>query len=449
MTYDYDILFLGGGLNYAGAVIASRAGLKCALIEKNPSHLGGTCLHNGCIPSKMYLQAAESVRLSKKPWIEGEVKLDMAKLDDEKEALLAASTHAIGKQCEKVDIIKGEGVLTEAHTLQAGERSVTAEYVIIGTGSHTFIPEGIVYDGKAVISSDEVLNMRTLPKKIAVYGSGAIGLEMASFFAAAGVETELIWRHDTLLPKAHPMISKNVLKQMETLGVKLLPKQSITEAKATPKRGVHIRFAEGEEHYVPMLLVATGRRANTDAIGKDKMVIGKKGIETDAHFETSLEKHYAIGDCNGKIQLAHAARAEVKYVVQRILGKEPEMIDLEKIVKFIHTLPCSYAAVGKTKYDLEKSGIAYAESVLPLRGLPFTHTHEGDFGVFALYADEEGFILGGEIFSPMAEELIAIVSMALAGEMDTATARKTILAHPTFSESLETAFRKLHASPLG
>ena len=443
MTYDYDILFLGGGLNYAGAVIASRAGLKCALIEKNPPHLGGTCLHNGCIPSKMYLQAAESIRLSRKPWIEGEVKLDMAKLDDEKEALLNAATNAIGKQCEKVDIIKGEGVLTEAHTLQVGKKTVTAAYVVIGTGSHSFMPEGIHYDGKAVISSDEVLNMRTLPEKIAVYGSGAIGLEMASFFAAAGVETELIWRHDSLLPKAHPMISKNILKQMEILGIKLLSEQSIVHAKATEKRGVHIQFADGKEHYVPMLLAATGRRANTDAIVTEKIVIDKKGIETDAHFETSLEKHYAVGDCNGKVQLAHAARAEVKYVVQRILGKEPETVDMEKIVKFIHTLPCSYATVGKSRYDLEKSGTAYTESVLPLRGLPFTHTHEGDLGVFVLYADEEGFILGGEIFSPMAEELIGIVSMALAGEMDAAAAGKTILAHPTFSESLETAFRKL------
>ena len=443
MTYDYDILFLGGGLNYAGAVIASRAGLKCALIEKTPPHLGGTCLHNGCIPSKMYLQAAESIRISKKPWIKGELKLDMAKLDDEKEALLEAATKAIGKQCEKVDIIKGEGELVAAHTLQVGEKKLTGHYVIIGTGSGSFIPEGINYDGRQIISSDEALNLRVLPEKIAIYGSGAIGLEMASFFAAAGVETELIWRHDKLLPKAHPMISKNSMNQMEQLGITLLPEHSIESAKSTEQRGVHIRFEDGKEHYVPMLLVATGRKPHTDAIKTEQMLVGKKGIETDAHFETTLAKHYAIGDCNGKIQLAHAARAEVKYVVQRILGKAPKPILLDSIVKFIHTLPCSYATVGKTKADLEKSGTVYKESVLPLRGLPFTHTHEGDLGVFALYTDEEGFILGGEIFSPMAEELIAIVSMALAGEMDAATVKGTILAHPTFSESLETAFRRL------
>ena len=442
MTYDYDILFLGGGLNYAGAVIASRAGLKCALIEKNPPHLGGTCLHNGCIPSKMYLQAAESIYLSKKPWIQGEVKLDMEKLDDEKEALLTATTKAIARQCEKVDIIKGEGELVGAHILQVGEKKLTGHYVIIGTGSSSFIPDNIHYDSKQIISSNEMLNLRELPEKIAIYGSGAIGLEMASFFAAAGVKTELIWRQERLLPKAHPMIFKNSMKQLEELGVTLLSEHSIKSAKTT-QRGVHIRFTEGKEHYVTMLLIATGRKPNTEMIKTEQIKIGKKGIETDEHFETSLANHYAIGDCNGKIQLAHAARAEVKYVVQKILGRDPKPVVLDTIVKFIHTLPCSYATVGKTKTDLERSGIAYKESVLPLRGLPFTHTHEGDLGVFALYADDEGFILGGEIFSPMAEELIAIVSMALAGEMDAATAKSTILAHPTFSESLETAFRKL------
>lgn len=219
MTYDYDILFLGGGLNYAAAVIASRAGLNCALVEQNPSHIGGTCLHNGCIPSKMYLQAAESIRLANKPWIKGSLKLDMAKLDDAKEALLLDATKAIDKQCEKVDIIKGEGILVEAHTLEVDKKRISGKYVIIGTGSHAYVPEGILYDGQQIITSDEVLNLRTLPKKIAVYGTGAIGLEMASFFAAAGVQTELIWRHDRLLPKAHPMISKNSMKQMEELGI--------------------------------------------------------------------------------------------------------------------------------------------------------------------------------------------------------------------------------------
>jgi len=442
MRYDYDILFLGGGLNYAGAVVASKAGLRCALVEKNPAHLGGTCLHNGCIPSKMYLEAAETIRRSQKKHLKGALTLEMAVLDEEKEALLDRATRAITKQCSQVEILEGEGALSAPHTVEVGGKKVTGRYVVIGTGSSPFIPEGIAYDGDAVLTSDDVLNLRELPEKIAVYGDGAIGLEMASFFAAAGVETELIWRHDTLLRKAHPTISSNLAHQLESIGVTLVPDHAIAEAKAT-KRGVHIRYADGSEHYVPKLLVATGRRANTAPIRTDAVAVNDRGIVTDEHFETTCPNHYAVGDCNGKIQLAHAARAEVLYAVKRILGKRPEPVDLSRIVKFIHTLPCSYAVVGRGKAELEKSGVRYRESVVPLRGLPFPHTHDGDDGVMAVYADEEGFIAGGELFCPGAEELIAAVSMALAGEMDAATAQRTILAHPTFSESLERAFSKL------
>jgi dihydrolipoamide dehydrogenase len=442
MNYEYDIVFLGGGLNYAGAVVASRAGLKCALVEKNPAHLGGTCLHNGCIPSKMYLAAADTVRASRKGHFDGSIFIDMKTLDDEKEALLARATRAIAKQCEKVEIVAGEGVLTAPHTVEADGKALTGRHIVIGTGSRPFIPEGIEYDGVSVITSDEVLNMRELPEKIAIYGDGAIGLEMASFFAAAGVETELIWRHDTLLRRAHPSISAGAMEQMKALGVALMPDSPIRSAKAT-KRGVRILFETGGEHDVPVLLVATGRRPETGAIRTHAVAVGKKGIETDDHFETTLPGHYAVGDCNGKLQLAHAARAEVLYVVDRILGRAPEPVDLSWVVKFIHTLPCSYAAVGETAASLRKRGVTYKESVVPLRGLPFPHTHDGDLGVMVLYADGDGFILGGEIFAPGAEELIAAVSMALAGEMDVKLAKRTILAHPTFSESLERAFRRL------
>ncbi|WP_457605725.1 dihydrolipoyl dehydrogenase family protein [Nitratifractor sp.] len=443
MHDDYDLIFLGGGLNYAGAVVASKAGLKVALVEKRMEHLGGTCLHNGCIPSKMYLAAAETLLRSRKPFIEGDILLNMKVLDREKETLLSKATAAITRQCAKVDLIASEGRLIAPHTVETSRGKLTGRQIVIGTGSRPFIPQGIDYDGKSVITSDEVLNMQELPEKIAVYGDGAIGLEMASFFAAAGVETELIWRHDTLLRRAHPTISANAPEQMKALGVTLTPNHSIASAKATKERGVHIRYEGGGEHYVPVLLVATGRHPVTDAVATPEIAIERGAIVTDEHFETTLPEHYAIGDCNGKLQLAHAARAQVLYVVDRILGRRPEPLDLSRVVKFIHTLPCSYATVGRSGAELEKAGVEYHESVVPLRGLPFPHTHEGDGGVMVLYADREGFVFGGEIFAPNAEELVGIVAMALAGEMDAATARRTILAHPTFSESLERAFRRL------
>jgi len=443
MNYDYDILFLGGGLNYAGAIIAAKGGLKTALVEKNMEHLGGTCLHNGCIPSKMYLQAAETIRASKNSHFEGSITLNMEKLDEEKEQLLSMATKGISKQCSNVDLINGEGFLVKPHTVKIGDHTVTAEHIVIGTGALPFIPEGIVYDAEGVISSDDVLNMRALPSKIAIYGDGAIGLEMACFFASAGVETELIWRHSELLRNAHPMISANMKAQLEALGIVLRGECSISSAKRTPERGVHIVFEDKSEHYVETLLVATGRHAVADAVQTEEIEIGHKGIKTDVHFETTLAQHYAVGDCNGKIQLAHAARAEVLYVVRKILGKAPETINLDHIVKFIHTLPSSYAQVGKIRSTLEKEGKKYRESMVPLSGLPFARTHDASLGLMVVYADENDFIVGGELLVPNAEEHISVIAMAIAGEMDVSLAKRTILAHPTFSESLEKSFLRL------
>ncbi len=436
MDDRYDICFIGGGLNYAGAVVSAKSGLKTLLVEKDMEHLGGTCLHNGCIPSKLFLHAAAVTLQSQKPLYESIAALNTKALLEEKERVVGAATEAIRKQCAGVDLLEGEARVAEPNRVEVGGRSIVADNIVIGTGSRPFIPEGIVYDGKRVVTSDEILNLSELPKKAAIYGDGAIGLEMASFMAAAGVETELIWRHDTLLRRAHPAIGKAMAAQLESIGVKLFPDRSIKSAAATPKRGVHITFEDGSEHYVPLLLVATGRRAVTDAVGVDEIKIGKKGIETDPFFETTLPSHYAIGDCNGKLQLAHAARAQVLNVVATITGKSPSPLDLGRVVKFIHTLPMSYATVGS--FSTEDNAV-----VMPMRGWPYAHICDADNGAVVLYEDSDGFVTGAEILAPGAEELIATVSMALAGEMDAKLCRETILAHPTLSEILERAFYRL------
>ena len=437
----YDIIYVGGGLNYAGAIVAAKHGKKVALIENDLNQIGGVCLHKGCIPSKMFLHYAQTVFESRSDIYDGALKLDMQRLFEKKDSLLKNVTKIVQKQCEGIDLIEGKGVVVAPHTVQVGEHTYKGEYIVIGTGSSPFIPEGIDYDGKTILLSDDVLNLTALPKKVAVYGTGAIGLEMASFFAAAGSEVTLIGRHDILLKGAHESIDTALKQQFEKLGVALMLDRTIRSAKAT-KRGAHIVFGDGSEKYVDAMLVATGRRANTDVIACEEIAVGK-GIDTNIWFETSLPKHYAIGDCNGKLQLAHAARAEALNVTDQILGKSPRALDLDHVVKFIHTLPMSYAYVGKRKSELEQAGIAYKEKLVGLNQFTYSVYNHAAKGAMVSYVDSEGFILGGEILAPAAEELIATVGMALAGEMDAAQAKRVIFAHPTFSEALERTFYRL------
>jgi len=437
----YDIIYIGGGLNYAGAIVAAKNGKKVALIESDMNQLGGVCLHKGCIPSKMFLHYANLVYESQNEILEGSLRLDMKTLFEKKDALLKSVTKVVQKQCSHFELIEGKGKLIAPHKVEVNGKVIEGEYIVIGTGSHYFVPGGIELNEKDIISSDGVLNLQELPKKIAIYGTGAIGLEMASFFATAGVEVTLINHKEGLLKNAHPSIAAVVQTQLEKLGVTILQNHSVAKAKSTHK-GVHITFADGKSIYMPMLLVATGRKPNVDVVACDEIVV-EHGIKTDAFFETTLAGHYAIGDCNGKLQLAHAARAEALNVTQQILGNNPRALNLEHVVKFIHTVPMSYAYVGKIKSQLEKENIAYKESLVPLNQFTYSVYNHAGKGMIVSYVDSDGFILGAEILAPNAEELIATIAMSLAGEMDKEQAKRTILAHPTFSEALERTFYRL------
>ncbi len=437
----YDIIFIGGGLNYAGAVVAAKKGLKVALIERDMEHIGGTCLNNGCIPSKHLLHLAQTqVALRNKAFARHKDPLKLSVAVEEKEEVIVKAHRSIEMQCTNagVELIEGEGVIKEPYKIEVNEKSYQAKHIVLGTGSSPFIPEGIAYDKEAIITSDEVLNLKEFPSSIAIYGSGAIGLEMASFFAANGVETTLIFRHEHISNKLHPTILQNLEASLQELGVHFMQNTQVVEA--TNHEGRAKITTDKEVLSFDKLLVATGRRPNVEVVATSQIAV-QRGIVTDDFFETTLKDHYAIGDCNAKLMLAHSARAQVLNVVGTIMGKK-ERLNLENIPKFFYTLPLQYAAIGKTKTSLDKEGIEYKESIFPLSALALSHLTGATKGVIVLYADKEDFLLGAELFAPHAEELIGILSVALASENDVATTLRAIFAHPTFSEGLDRALRR-------
>jgi len=150
----YDIIYIGGGLNYAGAVMAAKKGLKVALIEKDLNQLGGVCLHKGCIPSKMFLHYAQSFYQSKSEVFEGSISFNLNKLVNKKEALINAAREAVYAQCKDIELIEGEGCIHEAYEVSVKDKVYKARHIVIGTGSSPFIPEGINYDTKSIITSD-------------------------------------------------------------------------------------------------------------------------------------------------------------------------------------------------------------------------------------------------------------------------------------------------------
>ena len=426
----YDVICIGGGLNYAAAVILAKAGKKVALIEKNLNHIGGTCLHNGCIPSKNLLHRAKIALESKEEVFSHKAKVNFKKLVQKTSKNLEFRTEAILKQIKSsgVEIIEGEAKVTKDGIEVNGE-VLTSTYTIIATGSRPKVLN-FNYDKKRIITSNEALTLEEIPKEISVYGSGAIGLEMASLFASLGSKVNLIYRKDKVT-KFHEKINENLEKQLREIGINLMPNTEIIDAKV--ENNEVIIKTNKEEFKTQYLLLALGREPNIELIQTDEIEVDKY-IKVDDYFRTTKENIFAIGDVNGKVLLAHAARAEALNVVDQILGKN-ERLDLNLIPKFIYTLPLGYATIGETTENL---------AVFKVANLGISNSSYLDnLGIIVIYVDDDKFVKGAEIFAPNAEELIGIMATALAGEMDINTLKKAIFPHPTYSEMVDRVVRKV------
>ncbi len=426
----YDVIFIGGGLNYVGAIFLARSSKKVALIEKDLNHIGGTCLNNGCIPSKKLLHRTKTLFETKEEYFTPS-KLDIKKLvqniESERETLVSSVTKQI--KANGIELIEGEAKLISKNEIKVNDKVLESDFIVIATGAKPFIPDGIEIDYKKIITSDEALHLEKLPKEIVVYGGGAIALEFAGYFAINGVKTTLIYRRDNF--KMHEKISQNLKLQLQKIGVELKLNTSIKSAKVDKK--VEIITDNDEKLQTEMLLVATGRRVNLDFL-EYELETKKGAINTNQYFQTSEANIFAIGDCNGKLSLAHAARKEAMAVADFLSGKK-EVLNLDNIPKFIFTLPLSYASIGVKSEE---------EIVYPLKALGVASAVDGaENGVVVIYYDKEKFITGAELFMPNAEELISVFGQILAGEMDVKTALNATFPHPTFSEIFDYALRKI------
>ncbi|NPA11121.1 MAG: NAD(P)/FAD-dependent oxidoreductase [Epsilonproteobacteria bacterium] len=424
----YDVIVIGGGLGYVSAILLAKSGKKVALIEKNLIHIGGTCLNNGCIPSKNLLHRAKTLLESKEEFFKGKIDLNLKKLQEKIEANLDKNHNAILNQLQRagVEIIEAEGFVVDEGVEIEG-KILKAKHIIIATGAKPRIPENIPYDGKKIITSNEALNLKSAPKSISVYGSGAIGLEMASFFAAIGSEVNLIYRHEHISRKIDPEIVNAIEEQLKAIGINLIPNTTVEKAEVNKEVVINDNI---KSEY---LLVATGRIPNTECVKTDKIKVDK-GIVVDEYFQTTMDGVYAIGDCNGLVELAHAARAEAINVANQILGKK-EVLNLDLIPRFIYTIPLSYASVGVK----EKKAGEYKIANLGIGGSYCLDT----LGIAKIYADEENFLSGAEVFAPNAEELIGTIAAALTAEMDIELFKEVIFPHPTYSEVFDRAVRKI------
>jgi len=403
---DYDVILLGGGLAYTGAELLRNAGLKVAIVEKDPSHLGGVCLHRGCVPTKLYLFEARKAHDLKNSSLLSikEYDFDLKSLKEKKERLTKSLRDQIERLLKGVDFIYGYGELVEPHVVEVEGKRISAKHIIINTGkSYPLEPNG-----------DHLLALEEVPESLKIAGDDPLALEFACMFALMNCKVELYFEEGSL-DFMHTSIRGRLLKMLKDMNISLMP---LSEA---PKENVY-----WIKRRVP----------NTKCIKVEISMDALGHIVVDKNYETSLKDHYAVGDVNGIAELAHASRVQALSVAKRIIKGQGFFTPPYKIPYVLYTQPLSYAKVGFTKKELEKKGVEFSEKSVSLRSFAVGSIYHTEEGMAFLYFDKKGFLLGAEVLSRDAGEVIGSLTVSIFSELNLDMLSRLCLPHPTLGEVL-------------
>jgi dihydrolipoamide dehydrogenase len=449
MSKHYTIAVIGAGPGgYVAALKAGQMGASVVLVEKD--HLGGTCLNNGCIPSKAILGSAEllhHIRHAAEMGIEVPAgsAVNWGKIQARKDKVLQTLRTGIKGLlgARKVTVHQGRAVLAGAGKVVVNKSSgapeeFTADKIILAVGSVPSRIPGWPTDPEVVCTSDEALHWKTLPKKLLIVGGGVIGCEFACMMQALGVEVTVVEMLPQLLPNLDGQIAQLLKKIFTARGIKVFTGVKI-ESLPLGGAGAAAKLATGESLEAERVLVATGRRPNTTELGLETI-----GLATDRGFirvndrmETPVKNYYCIGDANGRCLLAHAASAHGVAAVENALGQGHEF--KAPIPNAVYTFP-EVGTVGLTADEAKAKGFPVSVGNFPLSHLgKALAVNDNEGFVKVVRHRETGRLLGVHIIGHNATECIAAAGAMLHQEVSVQDVAETVFAHPTISEAIKEA----------
>lgn len=443
-----SVLVIGGGPGgYVAAIRAAQLGAKTTLIEK--SALGGTCLNVGCMPTKALLHSAQVYELATKSescGIIGEsVLVDWKKVQANRAAVTEKLTNGVKAlvKVNKIKLVDGQAVFTGPKSVRVGDSEYTADKVIIASGSHPIIPDiPGVSSSKACIDSTGALTLDHVPESMVIIGGGVIGLELGSVYNSFGTEVTVIEAMPKLLPLMDAELTAIVRAQLEGKGIKILTDSRVLSVSDGGKGAlVEVETPEGNKTYeAEKVLLCVGRAPNTDGLGLDQAGIEKKDscINTNEYLETSVPDVYAVGDCTGKMMLAHAAMMMGEAAAENAMGGSVRF-DPDTVPACAFVGP-EFAGVGLTEEAASSKGIKVKIGRFPMsangRSLVMGYTD----GMIKVVADAEyGEILGVHILAANAADIIEEAALAMKLECTLDELTETVHCHPTVSEALREA----------
>lgn len=441
---EYEAVVIGAGPGgYETALKLGRSGVKTLLIDRSREKIGGTCLNEGCIPAKLYLECAEyASRASyfKSCGLGADMgTLDMGALKERKAALLNELRSGIvwGLDQVGVEFAEGNASFAGPNTLRVSGEEIGFRKCLIATGSVFRGVPGIALDGKRIVSSKEVFGMDRLPASIAILGGGPIGCEFATFFSAFGVEVTLIQRRDRLLPGEDAETAKALMREFKKRNIRVLT--SATLEGATPgDEGVELVLGGGDPQRFrcEILLCATGRSPYTEGLGLENagVVLDERGfVDVNGYLQTSQPHIYAVGDCIDTPAYAHTAYSEAAVAAHNIVnGPSLAHTAITPSVVFSHP---QIASCGLSEEEALKKGLEIEVKKAYFKVNSKAKIYGDDAGLAKIVTEaQSGAVLGASIIGVGTTEIIHEMVVAVEKKITLKELQGMIHAHPTLSE---------------
>lgn len=441
-----DLIIIGAGPGgYETAIAAAREGMKVVLVEAEA--LGGTCLNEGCIPTKCLCRSAEVADLMKEAATFGVVAesgginlVEVMKRKNEVVAQLAAGVASLLKS-PGITLVQGKATFVGPHEVIVGEEHFSAPHIMIATGSSAKklpIPGA---DLPGVVTSREMLQLEQIPKRLCVIGGGVVGMEFASVFHSYGSEVSVVEYVKEILPSFDRDIAKRLRTALKRKGITFNVGAAVTEISKVDG-GYKVAFVSGNKEgqvEADLVLMAVGRGPRLQHLGLDEigMQYTSRGIVVDENMQTNIEGVYAIGDVNGICPLAHAATAQGRCALYHILGKDGAP-DLQLVPAAVFTVP-EVAMVGHTEETASAAGLEYSIRKAFYRANGKSLSMGESEGIVKILVGPDGLLLGAHVLGAHAADLIHELALAMHAKMGVERIQSLIHAHPSLSEILHDA----------
>lgn len=449
----YDLAIIGGGAGaFAAAIKANELGAKTAFINSGLP-LGGTCVNVGCVPSKTLLHAAELLHNAKHhnvPGIELAVNsIDYAAVVGDELALVeklrAEKYEQVLKGLENVTLIEGRAAFVSSNAVRVGEQQIEAAKFIIATGSTAIVPdvEGLTEAG--YITHIEAMQLKTVPKRLAVIGAGPVGLELSQLYARFGGQVTILQRANSIMPKAEPVLTERLQQILQDEGISI--KTSVQVTRVTTENGIKTMFyssSAGEEKVeVDEILVAAGKTPNTAELNLEAAgveVDDKQAIVAQPNLQTSQAHIYAVGDVtNLPLRLETTAGREGTYAVENTLNGASKSIDYRSVPWTVFTDP-QLASVGYTEDEQMAELKACACRTVTFDKLPKALITKRTEGVIKIAIHPQTkVIMGVHILAPNAGDLIAQAMVLIKNKNTIDDLEDMLPVFPTMSEAIKLA----------